>query len=203
MFAAALALAAAQTVEHEPERERWQQIGEIFQAMAIAPGSVVADVGAGHGFLTVRLSPLVGEKGHVYAEDITEARLEQLRKRVADAHLDNVSAVRGADDDPRLPAGALDAVVILNSYHEMPKHEDMLRHIRESLKPGGRLVIAEPSALPAEVTREQQIAKHHIDPAFVAEEMTAAGFTILETRKDFAKIPEAGTYSMVVGRRAD
>ena len=77
----ALALAAGQTIEHEPERERWQQVGDIFRAMAIGPGSIVADVGAGDGFLTVRLSPLVGEKGRVYAEDIAEARLERLRKR--------------------------------------------------------------------------------------------------------------------------
>ena len=99
--------------------------------------------------------------------------------------------------------GALDAVVILNAYHEMPKCYDMLRHIRDALKPSGRLVIAEPSPAPDEATRAQQIAKHHIDPVLIAQEMTVAGFTIVESRKDFAHIPDAGTYSMVVGRRAE
>ncbi len=199
----ALALATAQTIEHEPEREHWQQVGDIFQAMAIGPGSIVADVGAGDGFLTVRLSPLVAENGRVYAEDIAEARLERLRKRVADAHLDNVVIVHGADDNPGLPAAQLDAVVILNSYHEMPKYDEMLRHVRESLKPGGRLAIAEPSPPSTEETRAQQIAKHHIASAFVAEEMTRAGFTIIVTRDKFAQIPDAGYYSLVVGRRAE
>jgi predicted methyltransferase len=98
-----LALATAQTIEHEPEREHWQQVSDIFQAMAIGPGSTVADVGAGDVFLTVRLSPLVVEKGRVYAEDIAEERLDRLQKRVADAHLDNVVTVRGAANDPSLP----------------------------------------------------------------------------------------------------
>src|SRR5579885_699412 len=104
----ALACASAQTVDHEPEREQWQKIGEIFQAMKVHDGSMVADVGAGDGFLTVRLSPLVGEKGRVYAEDIAKSRLERLGKRVADAHLQNVVMVGGAVDDPGLPAGQLD-----------------------------------------------------------------------------------------------
>jgi predicted methyltransferase len=79
----------------------------------------------------------------------------------------------------------------------------MLRHIRESLKPGGRLVIVEPSPSLSEETRAQQIAKHHIGPAFVAEEMTRAGFTIIETREKFAQIPDAGYYSLVMGRHAE
>jgi precorrin-6B methylase 2 len=198
-----LALATAQTIEHEPEREHWQQVSDIFQAMAIGPGSTVADVGAGDGFLTVRLSPLVGEKGRVYAEDIAEERLERLQKRVADAHLDNVVIVHGAAADPSLPAARLDSVVILNSYHEMPKYDEMLWHIHESLKPGGRLVIVEPSPSLSEETRAQQIAKHHVGWAFVAEEMTRAGFTIIGTRDKFAQIPDAGYYSLVVGRRAE
>lgn len=200
----ALAACTAQTIEHEPERERWQQIGEIFKAMAIGPGSVVADVGAGDGFLTVRLAPLVGETGRVYAEDIAENRLERLRKRVGEAHLEHVAFVLGAADDPHLPASQLDAVVILNSYHEMARNDDILRHIRDSLKSGGRLIIAEPSPKAGEDTRAQQIAKHHISSTFVAEEMTRAGFTIVEKRDDFAQLPGgSGSNSMVVGRRSE
>jgi ubiquinone/menaquinone biosynthesis C-methylase UbiE len=200
----ALVAAHAQTIEHETERERWQQIAEIFKAMAIGPGSVVADVGAGDGFLSVRLAPIVGEKGRVYAVDIAEDRLARLRKRVSDAHLENLDIVLGSADNPRLPASQLDAVVILNAYHEMPRNDDMLRHIRDSLKPGGRLVIAEPSPKPGEESRAQQIAKHHISSTFVAEEMARAGFTIVEKRDAYAQLPGgSGVYSLVVGRRSD
>ena len=191
----------AQSVEHEPEREHWQRIGEIFKAMEARPGSVVADVGAGDGFLTMRLSPLVGETGRVYAVDIADRPLERLRRRVGDAKLDNVKVIKGEADDPHLPAAQLDAVVILNAYHEMPRGDDVLRHIRESLKPGGRLVIAEPSPAPGEETRAAQIAKHHIASTFVAEEMVRAGFSIVEQRDGYAQIPDSNYYSLVVGRR--
>jgi ubiquinone/menaquinone biosynthesis C-methylase UbiE len=205
LLAAVLATIAvtAQTIEHEPERERWQRVTEIFKAMQIHAGSVVADVGAGDGFLTVRLSPAVGDAGRVYAGDIDEKRLERLRRRVTEAHLDNVVIVKGDADDPHLPASKLDAVVILNSYHEMPRNDDMLRHIRESLKPSGRLIIAEPSPKAGEETRADQIAKHHISSAFVAEEMVRAGFSIVDRRDDYAQLPGGGSYSLLVGQRPE
>src|SRR5216684_1085671 len=172
--------ASAQTIEHEKDREHWQRVEEMFKAMQVHAGSVVADVGAGDGFLTVRLSPVVGDTGRVYAGDIDEKRLERLRKRVGEAHLDNI--------------------VILNSYHEMPKCYEMLQHIRDCLKPGGRLVIAEPSPKPGEERRDTQIAKHHISSVFVAEEMTRAGFSVVDRRDDFAQLPGgSGSYSLVVG----
>jgi predicted methyltransferase len=196
------ATAAAQTIAVEPEREQWNRVVDIVAAMAIRPGAVVADVGAGDGFLTVRLAPIVAPTGKVYAEDIADRPLERLRARVSDAHLDNVVVLKGDPDDPKLPAQALDAVVILNSYHEMLRADDMLRHIRESLKPGGRLVIAEPSPPATETSRADQVAKHHISAAFVADEMTRAGFTVLDQREPFARLPGGdGTYSLVVGEK--
>ena len=191
---------AAQSIAAEGSREQWQHAGEIFKAAGIASGSSVADVGAGDGFLTLRMAPIVGEKGHVFAVDIADAKLQSLKQRVAEAHLENVEIVKGDESDPHLPAGQLDAAIILNSYHEMPRFHEILLHIRESLKPGGRLVIAEPGPLPAEQTRAEQIAQHHISAKFVAEEMAEAGFTILEEREKFAQIPEANWYSLVAGQ---
>jgi len=193
--------AAAQSIASEPSREGWQHVDEIFKAAGIGRCSVVADVGAGDGFLTLRLAPVVGETGHVFAVDIADAKLKSLKQRAAAAHLDHVEIVKGDEADPRLPARQLDAVIILNSYHEMPRYEEILQHIRESLKPGGRLVIAEPGPLPAEQTRAAQIARHHISSQFVADEMSTAGFAILEQRDRFAQIPDANWYSLVVGQR--
>src|SRR5258708_31711923 len=85
--------ASAQTIEHEKDREHWERVAEMFKAMQVHAGSVVADVGAGDGFLTVRLSPAVGDVGSVYAGDIDEKRLERLRRRLGDAHLNNVVIV--------------------------------------------------------------------------------------------------------------
>src|SRR5882757_6516461 len=158
---------AAQSIASEPARERWQHVDEIFKAAGIVGGSSVADVGAGDGFLTLRIAPIVGENGHVFAVDTSDAKLQSLKRRVADAHFANVEIVKGDEGDPRLPAGQLDAVIILNSYHEMPRFPEILVHIRVSLKPGGRLLIAEPGPLPAEQTRAEQIARHHISSKFV------------------------------------
>lgn len=193
---------SAQDIAHESEREQWQHIDDIFAAMNVHPASVVADIGAGDGFLTVRLSPLVGGSGHVYAEDIAEKRLAGLHKRVDDAHLSNVSTILGAAADPRLPTGQLDAVVILNAYHEIEPYQEMLGHIYDALKPGGRVVISEPSPLPGEETRAQQTAKHHIASAFVRDELTSAGFTVVESRENSAAVPGGSLYySLVVARR--
>jgi ubiquinone/menaquinone biosynthesis C-methylase UbiE len=197
-------LVPAQDIAHEPEREHWQQIGAIFEAMSIHAGSVVADIGAGDGFLTVRLSPLVGENGRIYAEDIAEKRLDGLRKRVADAHLNNITIINGSADDPRLPTAQLDAVVFLNAYHEVANWDEMLKRVHEALKPGGRLVIAEPSPSADGETRAQQMAKHRISAALVAEDMTRDGFTVIDTREKFAQTPEGPVYySLVVARRGE
>ena len=193
---------AAQSIASEASREQWQRVDEIFKAAGLGVGSSVADVGAGDGFLTLRMAPIVGENGHVFAVDISDAKLQSLKRRVADAHFANVEIVKADEGDPRLPARQLDAVIILNSYHEMPRFREILLHIRASLKLGGRLVIAEPGPLPAEQTRAEQIARHHISSKFVAEEIAQAGFNILEQREKFAQIPGANWYSLVVGQLA-
>uniref|UniRef100_Q01TI4 Methyltransferase type 11 n=1 Tax=Solibacter usitatus (strain Ellin6076) TaxID=234267 RepID=Q01TI4_SOLUE len=192
---------AAQSVASEPSRERWQHVDEIFKAAGIGAGSIVADVGAGDGFLTLRIAPIVGQTGHVFAVDIADIKLQRLKERAEEAHFGNIEIVKGEEGDPRLPARQLDAVIILNSYHEMPRFKEILLHLREPLKPGGRLLIAEPGPLPAEQTRAEQIARHHIGSKFVADEMAQAGFVILEQRERFAQIPEANWYSLVVGQR--
>jgi ubiquinone/menaquinone biosynthesis C-methylase UbiE len=193
---------SAQDVAHESEREQWQHINDIFAAMKVHPGSIVADVGAGDGFLTIRLSALVGDSGHVYAEDIAEKRLAGLQKRADEAHLSNVSTILGSAGDPKLPAGQLDATVILNAYHEIEPYQEMLRHIYDAIKAGGRVVISEPSPLPGEETRAQQTAKHHIASSFVRDELTSVGFTVVESREKSAQLPGGRIYySLVIAQR--
>ena len=106
-------------------------------------------------------------------------------------HAKNVTIVRGASDDPKLPAATLDAVLIVNAYHEMPKCESMLRHIRESLKPGGRLVILDnrPNRT-AQRPREKQTYNHVLSVDLAAAEVTAAGFTIVTRDDGFLDNPD-------------
>ena len=171
-------------VERTP-RDGWQKVGEIFAAMAVSEGSRVADVGAGGGFLTVRLSQAIGERGMVYAEDINERVVRELERQIENLALHNVRAILGEVDDPRLPVSDLDAVVIVNSYHEMDHYEGMLAGIRRSLRPGGRLVIVDNPPRDTTASRDSQMRAHDIHIGLVEQDLRAAGYEVLERRPDF------------------
>jgi len=126
-----------------PEREAEEAPDRALDAIGIARGATVADVGAGVGYFTWRLAERVGPNGEVYANDIQPEMLDLLRKNVAARHLTNVEPVLGREDDPRLPAGRIDLVLLVDVYHEFSQPQKMLDKIRESLKPDGRLVLLE------------------------------------------------------------
>jgi ubiquinone/menaquinone biosynthesis C-methylase UbiE len=125
------------------DRDAWQKPDLIMDVLRIGDGSVVADVGAGGGWFTVRLARRVGPQGVVYAEDIQEQMLESIDRRVKREGLRNVRMVLGASDDPKLPAERLDAVLIVDVYHEVTQPVEFLRNVKESLAPQGRLGIVE------------------------------------------------------------
>src|SRR5262245_34725264 len=172
--------------QQETARETWQRVPEIFGAMAVAPGAVVADVGAGDGFLTARLARAVGPTGRVFAVDVDDRAIGRLRARVTEDGLTNVTVVKGDANDPHLDAASLDAAVIVNAYHEMVDHQAMLQGLRAALKPGGRLVIVEPTSdKRARETRDQQTKVHEIAAAFVEQEARDAGFAIRTLQDPF------------------
>jgi len=126
-----------------PDRDLWQLPDRIMDALGIAEGSVVADIGAGGGWFTVRLARRVGEGGIVFAEDIQRQMLEATARRVAREGLRNVREVLGTPEDPRLPLAALDAALIVDTYHEFDNPEALLRNIAKALKPQGRVGIVD------------------------------------------------------------
>ena len=126
-----------------PERETEEEPDKALAAIEIAKGATVADIGAGSGYMTWRMAEIVGPTGKVYANDIQQKMLDLLKKNVEQHKLTNVETVLGTVDDPRLPAGAIDLVVLVDVYHEFSEPQKMLRRIRESLKPDGRLVLLE------------------------------------------------------------
>lgn len=177
----------AESANPEAERERWQKVPEIFAAMGVAAGGRVADVGAGSGFFSVRLARVVGASGRVFAVDVSPDAVRDLKERVARERLENVEVIAGDPADPHLPA-SLDAVLIVNAYHEMPDPQRILDKIRQALKLAGRLVIVEPIAAKREKTsRAEQWSNHEIALDYVVEDLRQAGFTIIERRERFVE----------------
>ena len=126
-----------------PEREFEEAPDAALDAIGIPQGAIVADVGAGAGYFTWRLAERVGPMGKVYANDIQPEMLDLLRKNIAGRHLTNVEMVLGTEDNPRLPAGQIDLILLVDVYHEFSQPQKMLRKMRDALKPDGRLVLLE------------------------------------------------------------
>jgi len=126
-----------------PERVDEEAPDRAIAALAIPPGATVADVGAGSGYMTVKLAARVGPMGRVFANDIQPEMLRLLGRRLTAERVTNVTLVQGTPDDPKLPLGALDLELLVDVYHECSAPQVMLRHLRDSLKADGRLVLLE------------------------------------------------------------
>jgi ubiquinone/menaquinone biosynthesis C-methylase UbiE len=165
-----------------PDREVWQRPDQIMDALAIADGSVVADLGAGSGWFTIRLARRVGPNGKVYAEDIQREMYEAIDRRVRREGLRDVVEPRlGTASDPRLPEGKLDAVLIVDAYHEMDEPVVLLRNVAKSLKPRGRLGIVNFTKKgygPGPPMDER------VEPSMVIRDAEAAGLQVV-ARPDF------------------
>jgi ubiquinone/menaquinone biosynthesis C-methylase UbiE len=160
-----------------PDRDAWQRPDQIMDALQLGENSVVADLGAGGGWFTVRLARHVGPNGLVYAEDIQPQMIEAIDRRMQRENLMNVRTIRGTADDPKLPAGALDAVLIVDAYHENEHPTTLLRNVRTALKPTGVVAIVnfkKDGGGPGPSMEER------IDPEKVIADARAAG---LELRK--------------------
>lgn len=126
-----------------PDRDRWQQPDQIMDALGIADASVVADVGAGAGWFTVRLARRVGPNGLVYAQDVQQQMLTAISRRVQKEGLLNVETVLGEDADTRLPEGAFDAVLMVGVVREVPDLDAFFTNLARALKPQGRIGVVD------------------------------------------------------------
>lgn len=126
-----------------PERQEEERPDLLIDALKLQPGDVVADIGAGSGYLTRRLARAVGSHGTVYATDIQPEMLDRLRATLRAEGIANVKTVLGSETDPRLPAKALDLAILVDVYHEFSHPFEMLTGLCRALKPGGRLVFVE------------------------------------------------------------
>lgn len=168
------------------ERDTWQKPADILKQLNIRAGSKVADIGCHEGYMTMKLSKVVGEKGKVFAVDVEQAKLDKLKNHLTAGKINNVNLVKGDYDDPKLPLLSLDAVIILDTYHEMDDHNEILQHVKAALKFGGRIVICEPIADERKSkSRSDQENRHELGMNFALDDLVKAGFHIIFKKENF------------------
>lgn len=177
------------------DRLKTIRMADIAAQLRIQPGSLVADVGCGPGDFSVILAHIVEPRGSVVCEDINAGKEWGLRTARANArhhHTKNIVWIHGTAGDPQLKPNSLDAVLVMNAYHEMVMYQEMLRHIREALKPDGRLVIVDnhPRRTAAR-PRDKQTNNHVLSVDLAAGELEAAGFRILARDDGFIADPDS------------
>jgi SAM-dependent methyltransferase len=174
VFAGVMSAEGAAWLER-PERQAEENPTLAIQVLALPAGAVAADIGAGSGYITELLANAVGPTGRVYGVDIQPRMLDLLRERIAEKNLTQITPVLGAIDDPRLPAGEIDLAIMVDVYHEFSEPQRMLRHLRDALKPDGRLVLLEyrkeDPAIPI-------LPDHKMSVAEAKLEVEAEGFTL-------------------------
>ena len=164
-----------------PEREAEEAPSRAIAALKIQPGQVVADIGAGSGYYTVRLAQTVGPTGRVFATDIQPAMVDLLRANLTRAGLANVTAVLGAPDDPKLAPDTIDLALMVDVYHELAAPQAFLRRLRPALKRDGRLVLLE---FRKEDRRVPILEVHKMSVVEVRQELEAEGFRLSAVLND-------------------
>lgn len=161
-----------------PDRDIWQRPDQVMDALAIADGSIVVDIGAGGGWFTIHLARRVGPNGRVYAQDVQQEMLMSISRRVEREGLTNVATVLGAGGNPNLPVrnGTVDAVLMVDTYHEIKDRVTLLAHLARALKPQGRIGVVDfklEGGGPGPPTEER------VSPEIVVADAAKAGFRLL------------------------
>jgi ubiquinone/menaquinone biosynthesis C-methylase UbiE len=154
---------------NEARLNRLQPPDRVMDVIGVRPGMTVAEIGAGRGRYTVQLAVRVGRSGKVYAEDIDATALAYMRQRCRRWGLENVEVVQGDANDPKLPAGQLDMIWIVSSYHHFDDPVALLRKARSALKPDGRLAIGEWISI-------NEIGRHGTTSENIIKQMKTAGY---------------------------
>ena len=174
----------------ELERDSWQRPADIAGALDLKLGDTVVDLGSGVGYFTLKLSPIVGAKGTVVASDIREEALAFLWIRTVLKGASNVRVTRADVDDPRIPVAPVDAVLILNTYHELEHPDRILAIVLAHMKPGGRLVVVDRAPRRTqEESHAAAVSHHEVTAATVERELEAAGFAIASRDDRFIDRP--------------
>jgi len=165
----------------EDARDSVGEFQTVVRLAEIRAGMSVADIGAGEGYYTVRLSPIVGRGGRVLAQDIVPATIQALGQRVTRERLDNVAIRLGRPNDPLLPDASFDRILMIHMYHEIAQPSEFLWHLRGDLARGGRVVV---------VDADRTTDRHGTPPRLLVCEFNAVGYEL--TR--FERLPDSESY---------
>ncbi len=160
-----------------PDRDKKLQVDRVMDLLGITPGKNVADLGAGSGWFTVRAARRVAPGGIVLAEDINPLAIEYIGKRIVKENLGNVKTILGSPDDPSLPAGSVDAVLMLKVYHEIAHPVPAMKALQRALRPGAKVGI---------IDRNGTGTDHGVKQPIVVKEMAQAGYKLVGNY-DFTK----------------
>jgi ubiquinone/menaquinone biosynthesis C-methylase UbiE len=160
-----------------PERIVEENPDGAIDALQLRPGMTIADVGAGVGYMTLRMAKRVGPTGKVYGVDLQQPMLDQLQRNARDSGITNVISVLGEPADPKLPAGQIDLILMVDVYHEVSQPQAMARKLREALKPDGRLVLLEYRAEDPSIPINPD---HKMTVEQVRAELEPMGFRLLD-----------------------
>ena len=180
----------------ELERDQWQRPLDIIRALNLQPGNTVVDLGSGAGYFALKLSPAVGERGQVLAVDLRRLSLVFFWTRALLRGQRNIHVIVDEEDNPRLPIGSVDAVLICNTYHEFSIPELVLNRVFRALRPGGRLVVVDRAARAGEAQHA-----HEVPLKIVEGQLRNQGFEILGQDDSFIVRPPEDVWWLAVGRK--
>ncbi len=177
------------SIFESPGRDQRLHIDRVMDILSIMPGKTVADIGAGSGWFTVRAAKRVGDMGRVYAVDINPAAVQHIDERIQKEQLHNVKTILGKADNPELPPDAVDAVLLLKTYHEVAEPVALLRNLRAALRPGARVGI---------IYRDGNGEDHGVHKQIVLREADEAGYRLLQEHDGLVK-DDKMDYFLVLG----
>jgi predicted methyltransferase len=154
----------------ETARDKLGEAADVIRIAGLKPGMAVADIGTGGGYFVLRLAPVVGPQGRVFAQDVSQTALNFVRQRVTAAKFTNVRYVRGGQSNARLPAASVDVALMVHMYHEIEQPYLLLDKLRRSLKPGGRVVI---------VDLDRPSQQHGMPKTLLTCEVKAVGYELV------------------------
>jgi ubiquinone/menaquinone biosynthesis C-methylase UbiE len=173
-----------------PGREDRLQINRVMDILGIAPGKVVADIGAGSGWFTVRAAKRMSGRGLVYAVDINPEAIRYVDDRARKEQLQNVKTILGQADNPLLPARSVDAVLLLKTYHEVAQPVALLQNLRAALRPGAKVGV---------IDRNGNGENHGVGRDVVIREAKQAGYKLLD-QYDFVQADKMDYFLIFVAK---